>query len=785
MGLADRVGALARRGGELERRSWADTWLTDYLMPAVEQFGYGGPGYRLNTSYGGVKIHEVAASLPGYAGALRACPPAFAAQLVRALVISQARFTFRATRTRKVFGTSALGVLEKPWTNATTSELLSRMEWHAGLAGNAYVTNRSPGRLRVLRPDWVAIVYGSQQEPEQAAYALDGEVIGYVYAIGGLADTGAALVPTGGGRMYTLLPDEIAHWSPIPDPEASGIGVSWVTAAVRDIQVDRSATEHKLRFFAAGATPNLVIKGLEAATRQQFLDIVDMLEERHAGVANAYKTLYLTAGADATVVGSNFKDMDLKNIQGASETRISALSRVPASLLGIAEGLAGSSLNAGNFGMARRIFADTWVYPTLQDLSAALAPLVRVPSDAELWFDTADMPLLREDGKDAADIEQIKATTITQYVREGFTAESAIAAVRGQDVSLLVHTGLVSVQLQPPGTTAPPGSGGDEGWRGKGEPPIGGTADQGTEGALRKFNPREPRDPDGKWTLIGAAKKMLGAAAKGKGRPPSAERLEPPPDPRPRGAAPGGHVRDSLKRATTIPKLNSAAAAEAKRVTGRDIEVDFDGSDPGVAREYAEGILRGLERYPDAHLGRIATGNAAEGSMASHEDIDHEHIYATTRELSGGKYEIVLDRGWSGRPADFRQALAKDGERRRMGRGSTTAGPMGLVLHEFGHVVDHTHDGHLEHFAQQMHDRFLAEQGLEPYRGSDELEQKARRAQRRLKIMDEVSTYSVTNNRELGAEAFADVMENGDGAARLSRIITDAFDDVAEPRESP
>ncbi len=216
-------------------------------------------------------------------------------------------------------------------------------------------------------------------------------------------------------------------------------------------------------FVITHNTPNLVVKGIPAVTKEQFESIVEMMESRHAGVANAYRTLYLTAGADATVVGSNFKDMDLKNIQGGSETRISALSRVPASVLGISEGLAGSSLNAGNFGMARRIFADTWVYPTLQDLCAALAPLVTVPSDADLWFNTDDMPILREDAKDAADIEQVKQTTIVGYVNSGFTPESAVAAVSAGDVALLKHTNLVSVQLQPPGSASPNAAGSNDG----------------------------------------------------------------------------------------------------------------------------------------------------------------------------------------------------------------------------------------------------------------------------------------------------------------------------------
>jgi len=442
VGLLERVAA----AGVGEKRFGVDQWISDYLIPS--QFSYGGNNYPfgLTQTFTGNRSQEVSQTLPGYSAALRACPPAFAAQMVRAQVLSQAKFTLRnrawtSTPGRK-FGTSALGLLERPWTNATTGELLTRMEWHAGLAGNAYVARR-PDRLRVLRPDWCALVYGSDQEPEDAAHALDGELIGLIYQNGGIGSSR--------NKPQTLVPGEFAHWSPLPDPENAGIGMSWVTAALSDIRGDRAATEHKLRFFENGATPNMVVKGITAATKAQFDEIVELMEASHAGVANAYKTLYLTAGADATVVGADLKQLDFKATQGAGETRIAMLGRVPAPLLGISEGLAGSSLNAGNFGMARRIFADSWIYPSLQDLCASLAPLVRVPADAELWFDTSDMPLLREDAKDAADIEQIKATTITQYVREGFTAESAIAAVRAQDISLLKHTGFVSVQLQPPG----------------------------------------------------------------------------------------------------------------------------------------------------------------------------------------------------------------------------------------------------------------------------------------------------------------------------------------------
>lgn len=439
MGFLERISTA--RG---EKRYSADQYLTDYVIP----FTYGGMQYGVPGATGlvqtlaGNKSTEIVNSLPGYAAALRACPPAFAAQLVRAMVLSQARFCFRNRSTRKTFTNTRLGPLEKPWTQATTGELLARMEWHAGLAGNAYV-HRRPNRLRVLRPDWVAVVYGSDQEPDEAAHALDGELVGYIYQNGGLFSDR--------GRPNVILPEAMAHWSPVPDPESAGVGMSWITPAIRDMQQDRLAGEHTIRFFENGATPNLVVKGIPAATREQFDELVEMMESKHAGVANAYKSLYLTAGADASIVGANLADLDLKSVHGAAETRIASLSRVHPVILGIAEGLAGSSLNAGNFGMARRIWADTWIYPTLQDAAAALSSIIDVPADSELWFDTRDIPLLREDGKDAAEIASTQAQTIRTLLDAGYTPESVTAAVQAQDWSLLKHTGLFSVQLQEPG----------------------------------------------------------------------------------------------------------------------------------------------------------------------------------------------------------------------------------------------------------------------------------------------------------------------------------------------
>jgi hypothetical protein len=79
---------------------------------------------------------------------------------------------------------------------------------------------------------------------------------------------------------------------------------------------------------------------------------------------------------------------------------------------------------------------------------------------------------LQEDRKDAAEIHQIRANTIATYVKEGFTAASAVDAVVSEDETLLKHTGLVSVQLQEPGSTKLP----EPGQLAPGDLPVGGDA---------------------------------------------------------------------------------------------------------------------------------------------------------------------------------------------------------------------------------------------------------------------------------------------------------------------
>ena len=418
------------------------------LSDVLGQLNYGGHTYNfpIQTSMGTTRQESPDATFAAYVDAFfKHDSVVFGVSQARNNLLSETRFKFRNLTTRKLFGTPALSILDQPQPNMPCGEFLTRMELHASFAGNAYVVN-SRGHLRLLRPDWVAIAISSESDPENPATAWDVQVHGYIYS------------PPGGTPKY-FNADEVAHWSPIPDPVASFRGMSWLQPLVQEVMSDRAATTYKQKFFEQGATPNLAIKLPESVkTKEQFEQLRDSMEASHAGVNNAWKTLYLAAGADLQVVGADMSKLDLKNVQGGYETRICVAARVPAVVAGVSEGLAGSSLNAGNFSQARRLMADGWYRPHVRSLVGALSELVKVPAGAELWWDESDVGFLREDQKDAAEIAATQAQTIRTLVDAGYEPDAAASFVVSLDPSDLEgrHSGLYSVQLQPPGTSAAP-----------------------------------------------------------------------------------------------------------------------------------------------------------------------------------------------------------------------------------------------------------------------------------------------------------------------------------------
>lgn len=441
MGLLDRInnGVAKSRGQQVPRPK--NLSFDEY----ASWFSFGGMEYPLlQTTYNQLdqeRISQnatVAAKLHG---------PTFALIYARMQVFSQIRFQwtrFNGSQPSDLFGTPELLPLERPWPGGTTADLLARMEWDVSTTGNAFVRRRANGLFR-LHPQWSYIVLGSQEDSENPAYAADTTMLGVLW------------MPPGVKPQFFDM-TQVAHYAPIPDPNAHFLGMSWITAVIRDLQADQAATEHRWQFFNRGASPNLAVSFDPSVTLEKVKEFKELIETDHTGVAGAWKTLYLGGGAQTTPIGSTFKDMDYATIQGKAESRLAAAAGVPPSWVGFSEGLAGSSLNAGNFTTARRRFSDATMVHLWSNAASSIEPILGQPRGANgkpvvgasLWYDSR-IPFMRIDEGELAGIQQQEAATITMLIREGYTADSSVAAVKNNDWTLLKHTGLVSVQLWQPG----------------------------------------------------------------------------------------------------------------------------------------------------------------------------------------------------------------------------------------------------------------------------------------------------------------------------------------------
>lgn len=353
--------------------------------------------------------------------------PIYALIAIRAAAFSEMEPKWQNEADLRLFGTEALSVLERPL-NGSRRTLLKQVEVDISLAGNAYVLRPRSDRRRLqrLRPDWVKIV------------SIDGtQIDGYLYE------------PLHEQPTFLAL-DEVAHVRGLPDPLHPWRGMSWITAVAREADGDTEMSRHKTKFFQNAATPNLIVKfegELHPDTREVFRSEFD---RRYAGVQNAFKTLLLDRGADVEAIGHSMEQNNFSVIQAAGEARMAAAANVPAQIAGFSKGLDSSTYT--NYTQAMRRFADLYARPAWGDFCEAMERILPPPPGARLWYADRNIPFLQQDAKDEADIRNADARTLRELVSAGFDPDTAREAVVSGDFSLLTHTGLTSVQLQPPQT---------------------------------------------------------------------------------------------------------------------------------------------------------------------------------------------------------------------------------------------------------------------------------------------------------------------------------------------
>lgn len=362
----------------------------------------------------------------------------YACMLARASLFSEATFKYRRQADKGLFGTADLLPLEAPWPGGTTAELLVRMIQDADLAGNSFI-RRDPDRLVRLRPDWTDIVRVGVDAGDGVNKRSRWDVAGYVYHTSG---------PGSACEFYSV--DEVSHWSPMPDPLATFRGMSWLTPVVREINSDIAMTAYKRQFMDNSATPNLLVKYQQKLSPQS-LDKVRQTWNARYGGPGGMKTAILDSGADVSVIGNTMEAMSFTDVQAAGEARIASASGVPPLIAGLSAGL--ETANYAVYSMTMRRFADITMRPLWRGACGAVAKLVSPQDGATLWYDTADIAALQAGEQERAGVMTTQAGTINTLITAGFTADSAVSAVVAGDMTLLRHSGLVSVQLQPPGTS--------------------------------------------------------------------------------------------------------------------------------------------------------------------------------------------------------------------------------------------------------------------------------------------------------------------------------------------
>jgi len=343
-----------------------------FVWPYTDYGGYGGDGpyrdplYLSTSSSSGQYGIDKEAPRTGFRQLVdmgwRSNSTVFACEQKRISIFAEARFVWRKFnqgRPGQIWSDANLDILETPWPHATTSDLLAEILVMADLGGNGFVSRLGgeEDRLRVWRPDWTTIVMGdSAGRPVESPGQLDCEIIGFIYD-----------PQDGQTGPVAALAEEVAHFVPpgLRDPLSRFRGMSWLTPIIRELQSDNAATLHKLQFFTQGATPQMVVKFDTDVSQDAFQAFVHKMDDSHSGWRNAYKTIYLGGGADVSVVGKDLQQLDFSNTQGHGETRIATASGLHPVLVGLSESLKGSSLNAGNYALARRVTADTCFQKTL------------------------------------------------------------------------------------------------------------------------------------------------------------------------------------------------------------------------------------------------------------------------------------------------------------------------------------------------------------------------------------------------------------------------------------
>lgn len=210
----------------------------------------------------------------------------------------------------------------------------------------------------------------------------------------------------------------------------------------------------------------------------------------------------------------------------------------------------------------------------------------------------------------------------------------------------------------------------------------------------------------------------------------------------------GSSIRNSLLDAETLEEVSAVLAAEAEAITGRPLRVNMVGSDVHVARQHAEGILTGFEHFPNTPIDSVHTygpGTSYSGQFS----LGNEDAMAISRP-GATSHAIGFNTVYAGDPDLYKRHLKESVD---SGHFPPPRTPVGIAMHEFGHALADRANANGVVLARARELATAEGSTVKTFVG------------------DRIGVYATSDEFELSAEAFTDVMVSGTSAADLSHEL--------------
>lgn len=216
-------------------------------------------------------------------------------------------------------------LLQNPNRYMTQYAMWEAVQSYVELAGEAFLAvslgerTGLPMQLDLIRPDKVEVAV--QDQPDPTGEHQIGDVIGYTIA-------------TKQGTPIPMSTREMIHIKTF-NPFNPYRGYSTVEAGLTSIGIDTSTSRFQKHFMDNNAIPQSIVTFKGNIGVDAFNRIKRIFTERHAGVQNAGKTLFIRdTDIDVRQLGLSLGDLDMQALKTMSADRVRGMFRVPRPLLG-------------------------------------------------------------------------------------------------------------------------------------------------------------------------------------------------------------------------------------------------------------------------------------------------------------------------------------------------------------------------------------------------------------------------------------------------------------------